>query len=58
MPFLVTWRVQDIRWNSWRAEAPVQEITISITRHILPAVVIIALVIWLIKRRKKPPTED
>lgn len=32
-----------------------QEITISITRHILPLIVIVALAIWLIKRRKKPP---
>ena len=35
-----------------------QEIEISITRHILPAVVIVMLVIWLIKRRKKPPSSD
>jgi hypothetical protein len=35
-----------------------QEIEVSITRHILPAVVIVMLVIWLIKRRKKPPISD
>ncbi len=35
-----------------------QEITISITRHILPLIVIVVLAIWLIKRRKRPPSAD
>jgi len=34
-----------------------QEITISLTRHIFPVIVIVVLIIWLIKRRKKPPSE-
>ena len=51
-------KIQDTEWNQLKRGGTVQEITISITRHILPLIVIVLPAAWLIKRRKRPPSAD